>query len=45
MNMPGYETPLLYLGDLLTLLLAGPSHLSVDRTLASPGGSSSGAGQ
>lgn len=33
-GMPGYETPLLYLGGLLTLLLAGPSHLSVDRELA-----------
>ena len=33
-GMPGYETPLLYLGGLLTLLLAGPSHLSVDEKLA-----------
>jgi putative oxidoreductase len=36
-GMPGYETPLLYLAGLLTLLLAGPSYLSVDRILASRG--------
>lgn len=33
-GMPGYETPLLYLAGLLTLLLTGPSHLSVDEKLA-----------
>lgn len=42
-GMPGYETPLLYLGGLLTLLLAGPSHLSVDRFLAKRGPSPNGA--
>jgi putative oxidoreductase len=34
-GMPGFETPLLYLGGLMALLLAGPSALSVDRVLAS----------
>ena len=33
-GMPGYETPLLYLAGLVTLLLTGPSHLSVDEKLA-----------
>ena len=32
-GMPGYETPLLYLEGLMTLLLAGPSHLSIGYSL------------
>jgi len=37
-GMPGYETPLLYVGGLLALLLTGPSHLSVDEKLAQGSG-------
>ncbi len=42
-GMPGYEVPLLYLAGLLTLLLRGPTHMSVDAKLrekkaAPPGG-------
>jgi putative oxidoreductase len=32
-GMPGYETSLLYLAGLATLLLLGPTHLSVDQRL------------
>ena len=39
-GMPGYETPLLYIGGLLALLLTGASHLSVDQKLARTGGTS-----
>ena len=37
-GMPGYEVPLLYLGGLLALLLRGPSHMSVDQSLAAKKG-------
>ncbi len=39
-GMPGYETPLLYVGGLLALLLTGPSHLSIDEKLAQGKGAS-----
>ena len=37
-GMPGYEVSLLYIAGLLALILAGPSHLSIDQMRAGPGG-------